>query len=157
MQTQLSRVCVLSVCRIDEELQRRVVLGLLVAGKTFDVQQNLEVSPGYAFGQDANVQELVNAANTEKGGKDQGGEDLVSLTDLIVYRAQQIQHLPIEDITNIPSLAALKIFVDRCDVLHTKNAFHNNAVEYSKKDELVHQLIAAMSLLFLSVGQRLPL
>ena len=148
-------MCVFSVCRIDEELQRRVDLGLLVAGKVFDTQQELAVSAGCAFGEEANVPELVNAVKREADYKDEGGQEMVALTDVIVYRARQIPHLPIEDVTNIPSLSTLRAFVDKCEMLDSKQAFHDNALAYSKKEELVLQLIAAMSLLFLSAGQRL--
>ena len=139
--------------RIDEELKRRVDLGLLVCGKTFDISNDLTVAPGCEFGENVDLPTLIASVSSEMTSTSDSTSlssgDAVSnpctLEDVIAFRAQQIAHLPIEDKKAIPSLATLNGFVNDCDRLDSKQAFHDHTLSYTKKEELVNQLISSMS------------
>ena len=127
-------------------------MGLLVAGKTrAATEEVLSAAPGCPLGEDVDLAALITSVKAEI---ESGGGDVVvtasTLEDIIALRAQQIPHLPIEDVKAIPSLVTLNGFVNDCNSLDSKQAFHDHALAYTKKEELVSQLISSMSAFLVS-------
>ena len=130
-------------------------MGLLVAGKTrAATEEVLSAAPGCPLGEDVDLAALITSvkAEIESGGGDVvvTASTLETLEDIIALRAQQIPHLPIEDVKAIPSLVTLNGFVNDCNSLDSKQAFHDHALAYTKKEELVSQLISSMSAFLVS-------
>ena len=134
---------------IDSELQRRLELALLVCGKALGVDSDGTngklkapgVNAGQEFGEDVDV--VAFAAKLNEGIAEPDVK-LTSLDDCIRHQAVRIPHLPIES-RNIPSFSGLETMIAAVSALNAKTCLQDHATNFHKQDELLAQLINAMS------------
>ena len=125
---------------------------MLVCGKTVDVGKTLDVTPGVFFGDDVILADLLAKikADARTNGNEEACSDVQTLGHIIVYQAKQIPHLPIEDVTAIPSAQSLGEFIEKCSTLQSAQEIHDNALAFARLEELLTQLVSAMSTIFVS-------
>ena len=138
--------------RIDAELLRRVDLALMVCGKSAMVgntEDGLPAAPtspvGEAFGASIDLTQLLTKVNQNvKSDCQIASIAAITLSDCISHHAALIPHLPVESL-NIPSEQELAELIAAVAQLSTRTQLQERSLEYAKKEELLQQVINAMS------------
>ena len=122
---------------------------MLVCGKTFGENgkslSGIDCAAGVEFGADVNVPLLLAAIKQELADASKTDVPMDTLEHAIVYQAQKMPHLPIESKSELASFAFMKGLVDAASNKESKAQIHDNEVLFSRKDELIGQLISSLS------------
>ena len=119
-----------------------------------DIPKAPNCSPGGEFGVDVSMDRVLEGVKmvAAKGGETAA---VSTLEEGICYVAKQIPHLPL-DSTNIPSMKELNSFLDRVGDANTIDALNQISLEYCKREELLVQLVNAMSFVVVN-GEARPM
>ena len=129
------------MCRIDDELARRVDLCFLVCGKVLPngddggAPAGPNVAPGGEFGNDVDLQKL----NSECPGSDASDPKYKSIEHAIGHAARLHQHLPIAR-CDVPSLLQLQGWSRRADEFNSAESLYKQVWECAKKENLFFSL-----------------
>lgn len=146
----------LVVNRIDAELERRLDLSLLAGGKHLDMEDDIpkapNCSPGGEFGIDVSDNRVLQGVKmvAAKGGET---PSVSTLEEAISYVAKQIPHLPL-DSPEVPSMKELNGFLDKVSGVNNIEALNELSRDYSRREELLVQLVNAMSFVVVNGGAR---
>ena len=113
----------------------------MVCGKCIPDLPNAEVacSPGGAFGGDIDLNALLLATRTENTDA-----RVETLEDVIKLTANKIQHLPVETM-DLPSMSYFDNFIAEVSDLKNEKELTQHQMKFAKKEELITQLVNAMS------------
>ena len=136
--------------RIDTELGRRVDLCFLVCGKVCPNDDGDSTTPadpikapGCELGNDIDLPQVLLKLNTDAGAEPSAPQ-YTSLEDAIAHATRMHPLLPIESY-DVPSLQQLEAWSQKAASFNTQDGLDKHVWDYAKKEELVLQLVSAMS------------
>ena len=118
-----------------------LVCGKVLPNEISDASAAPNCAPGAQFGEDLDLAGMLTKLNSEK---DPDAPEYRTLESVINHAAYLVPHLPIES-HDLPSMGQLQMWSQNVQSLDTQEALNQHLWNYAKREELVLQLVNAMS------------